>query len=811
MDTTKLTNQELQARILLLENENALLKEKQQSGSETFTKKSPLFSKLVTHAPYPVMVHASGEVIQLSNVWTHITGYTIDEIPTIDIWVEKAYGKDGGKIKDFIFKQYDTDVIRSNGEWEVKLKSGETRIWEFSTSPLGILPDGRKVVFSSAIDITEQKIAMEKAELNEIRLNRSEKIGRIGNYELDLATSEIFGSDQLFELYGRDPKLGFPSVDEVNKFYSEKDQLKLNQYIYQIIETGKPVEGFQVSIDLPKGEPMTLDSSMFPIHNSEGEVVKIYGVLQDVTEQKNTENELIRAKEKAEENEKRLNRSETIGKIGNWEYNLITSEIFWSDELFELYGRDMKLGAPTLDNIGDYYTDVEQEKLNNNILQIIETATPIEGYDSIVNLPNGKSIVLYSSMFPLLNEKNDVVKIYGVSQDITERKKAENDIIKAKEKAEESDRLKTEFINNMSHEIRTPMNGILGFSEFLHDENLSPQKRKLYVNIIQNSGNQLMKVVDDILEISKLGTKQVKTLEKQSCLNDLLLELFSVFDVKAKENSTPLYLKKGLSDIRSNILTDASKLNKILSNLLENALKYTNEGFIEFGYLLINNKIQIYVKDTGIGIVPEMHEKIFERFSQEEKELTKNVGGLGLGLSIAKENTELLGGEIELESVKGQGSMFTVTIPYKPVNSEPEAKTLTREPGHQFTVLIAEDEEVNYLYLETIIEGQSNVKYNIIHAKNGEEAVEECAHNPAIDIVLMDMKMPKMNGFEATRLIKKTRPNLPIIAQTAYSTIEDKEKAINVGCSDFISKPINRINLQEVVDKYMLKSENYSA
>jgi len=438
---------------------------------------------------------------------------------------------------------------------------------------------------------------------------------------------------------------------------------------------------------------------------------------------------------------------------------------------------------------------------------------------------------------PIKNKQGTITNYLAVKENITARIKAEKELktqneeyatlneeyktqneelIIAKEKAEESNQLKTEFINNMSHEIRTPMNGILGFSNILSKPNLSDAKKKDYINIIQNSGNQLMRIIDDILEISKLGTNQVKSHEKEICLNDLLLELFSIFDIKAKENKIPLYLNKELSDKESLISTDETKLNKILSNLLENALKFTNEGFIEFGYSLKQDiepvEIEIYVKDTGIGIKPESQKIIFERFSQEEKKISKKVGGLGLGLSIAKENAELLGGKITLQSEKGKGSTFFVTIPYKRVNKETLNNNLENdnekiiEKEDKYTILIVEDEEINYLYIDTLL---NNIKLNLttLHAKHGKEAVELCKVNSKIDFVFMDLKMPIMNGFEATKLINKFRPDLPIIAQTAYSTNDEKEQAFLAGCDDFISKPISEETLNEIINKYLTTSK----
>ena len=427
-----------------------------------------------------------------------------------------------------------------------------------------------------------------------------------------------------------------------------------------------------------------------------------------------------------------------------------------------------------------------------------------------------------TSITPLKNNQGEITNFLAIKQDVTERvnsrkelKKQNKALKKAKAKAEASDLLKTEFLHNMSHEIRTPMNGILGFSDLLSKPELSEEKRLNFVKIIQNSGKQLLQVIDDILEISELDTKHVQAKKKPVCLNDMLLELFSIFDGKAKENKVSLYLKTPLSDSDSTILTDRLKLYKILSNLLENAFKFTRKGYIDLGYTLVNHKdIHIYVKDTGIGIDPEKHQLIFERFSQGEFELSKKVGGLGLGLSIAKENAKLLGGELLLESTPLKGSTFTVILPYKKLNQETveneeitvlENNNVSEKNNTACTFLIAEDEEVNYLFLEILLKDQLQSNCNILHAKNGAEAVEMFKSTSNIKLVLMDIKMPKMNGYEATQKIKELNPNIPVIAQTAYSTKEDKRKALNAGCDDFLSKPIKKEALQQVLTTYIAR------
>ena len=414
----------------------------------------------------------------------------------------------------------------------------------------------------------------------------------------------------------------------------------------------------------------------------------------------------------------------------------------------------------------------------------------------------------YYEVFAWKVNKNLIAVIFA---DISERIKKEQILIQEKENAQKNDTIKNDFISNLSHEIRTPMNGILGFINLLSDPALTDIKRKHYISIIQNSGNQLMRTMDDLLEFSKLGTKQVKTQEEETCLNNIFLELFTIFDVKAKENNIPLYLRKGLSDSLSTVLIDGPKLNNVISNLLENALKFTKEGFIEFGYNLIDSNLEIYVKDTGIGIKSSQLESIFERFSKEEKDSSKNIDGLGLGLWIARANTELLGGKINVKSKKNIGTTFLVTIPYKPVLNDLKKNSLTNDSTEQieykYTILIAEDEEINYLYLEILLKNKIYLNCIILHAKNGEEAFNFCKEHNEIDFVLMDLKMPKLDGFEAMKLIKDFRPNLPIIAHSAFSSIENKEKVFEIGFDDYISKPISIEVLSDVINKYTEKGE----
>ncbi|MGZ2369637.1 ATP-binding protein [Ancylomarina sp. YFZ004] len=380
------------------------------------------------------------------------------------------------------------------------------------------------------------------------------------------------------------------------------------------------------------------------------------------------------------------------------------------------------------------------------------------------------------------------------------------ELIIAKEKAEESDHLKTAFVHNISHEIRTPMNAIVGFSGLLNDPDLLQEDRQYYTSLIIQSSDQLLSIITDIVSIASIEAEQEKIQENEININ-LICKLIN--DQFFPENTNPnvkFGLQTSLVDDEAIIITDSTKLTQILTNLISNALKFTQDGFVNFGYTLKDKFLEFYVEDSGIGISSEMHDEIFKRFRQVETTAARTFGGSGLGLSISKAYVEMLGGNIWLSSEAGKGSVFYFTLPYKTVNAKAIPKLpindLIVEFAEPKTVLIAEDEDSNFILLEKLL---TDLKVNIIRAINGIEAIAVCKSNPQVDLILMDIKMPEMDGYEATKRIKEFRPNLSIIAQTAYSSEEDKNKAIACGCSDFISKPFRKELLLSKISEQLLK------
>jgi len=432
---------------------------------------------------------------------------------------------------------------------------------------------------------------------------------------------------------------------------------------------------------------------------------------------------------------------------------------------------------------------------------------PLRNQSEVVGLI---AIQSYKSAFAYSPDDLKILEFVSAQIAISiERKENELELKLSKEKAEQADKLKTSFLANMSHEIRTPMNSIVGFSELITRKSVPQQKKDIYAEYISNSGKALLALIDDIIDISKIDAKQLRIVKSQVKINAMITELIEFYNSYKNESSKhEVTLKKHFSvdDEGFSILCDSVRLRQILNNLLSNALKFTEKGFVEIGYLLPNKAtILFYVQDTGIGIAPEKTTLIFDRFRQADDSTTRKYGGTGLGLAISRKLIQLMGGQIWVESELGKGATFFFSLPLIiPSKSETILENLsTKNAPSSFkakTILIAEDEDTNFLFLQEVL---SPTNVAILRAHNGIEAIELVKKNDSIRLVLMDIQMPRMNGYQATQEIKKLKPSLPVIAQTAYAMAEDRAKGERAGCDYYLSKPIKPNDLLETLKQYL--------
>ncbi|MGF1585758.1 MAG: PAS domain S-box protein [Bacteroidales bacterium] len=407
---------------------------------------------------------------------------------------------------------------------------------------------------------------------------------------------------------------------------------------------------------------------------------------------------------------------------------------------------------------------------------------------------------------PILNDRGEVINFVSIREDITERKKMVEDLIAAKEKAEENDRLKLAFLANMSHEMRTPMNGILGFAEILKEPGLDQHKQLKYLDIIQKSGHRMLDTVNDLIDISKIETGQVKMYITESNLNEQLENLIEFFLPQARQKGLELILKDLVPKEYAIQKTDRTKIDSILTNLIKNAIKFTDHGKIEVGFKLKADHLEYYVADTGIGIPFHRQEAIFNRFEQADIEDAKAFQGSGLGLTISRSYAKMLGGEIRLESDVRSGSTFFFTLPVDAAltgKNKPSGRKQISTPGIPVLkgkkVLIAEDDQYSGDIMLYLLE---RTGATLIMARNGLKTIDEFRKSDA-DLILLDIQLPEMSGFEVLKQLRAEKPQLIVIAQTAYAMVEDIRKFREAGFDDYLIKPIDSNKLYKLLNKYL--------
>jgi PAS domain S-box-containing protein len=451
----------------------------------------------------------------------------------------------------------------------------------------------------------------------------------------------------------------------------------------------------------------------------------------------------------------------------------------------------------------------EVDKFNRDDRLLLDQKSKRIETEEIFTLYNGERRFLRTVKVPLNPEAEKGIALLGVAMDITDAKEHEIEMKKAKERAEESDRLKTAFLANMSHEIRTPMNAIIGFSELLNDPQITDSTRREFVNLIGENSKVLLNLIEDIIDVAKIEAQQVKIVQTTCQVNSILDELKDLYEKQLRKyphKNIRINLAKAIDDEGFLIVTDPLRLRQVLNNMIGNAIKFTDQGEVSFGYSFSDDHtLQFYVRDTGIGLADEKKTLIFERFRQVEESSTKEYGGTGLGLTISKRLVEMLGGSIWVDSKLNEGSTFYFTIPFKPVKERLETKLFNRQSDKQNwsgkTVLVAEDEASNFELIKATLQ---RTQVRIIRAMNGQEAVDLCMNGKqSIDLILMDIRMPVMNGYEATRRIKKADKTIPVISLTAYAMSDDREKSFRAGCDEYVSKPFNPADLLEKMSRFL--------
>jgi PAS domain S-box-containing protein len=622
-------------------------------------------------------------------------------------------------------------------------------------------------------------------------------------------------SPQSKELLGYEPEEIYKSPLLIRKLIHPAYIHAFVQY-WRALLTGEAPDYYEIKIIKKNGEVRWMQQKNLIIRDPSGNAVAIEGIVTDITNRKLTEEALINseAQKKAI-----LNNLPHLAWLKDCDGKYLSvNESFANSVHYSIHEIVGKTDY-------DLYPEANAQRYREEDLRIILTKKQI-----FCEEEEGERW-FETFKAPIFDTCGEVIGITGIALEISQRKQNEeevrdyseklavqnvrlkliNDELKtAKDKAEESDKLKSAFLANMSHEIRTPMNAILGFATLIRNRVLSEEKRKQYIDLINSNCRQLLHIITDIIDISKIEADQVSVFDKNFLLNRVTNDLYLNYKNQIEVLKKPIKIEyiEGLKDEDSAIFADKVRIEQILSNLLSNALKFTEEGHIEFGYRIDRRSdILFYVRDTGIGMNKEEQKVIFDRFRQVGTSYNKLYGGTGLGLSISKGLTEKMGGTIWVESEEGIGSCFYFTIPYKPglhLERPEEIDYLVDYNWKGKTILVAEDEEVNYNLMATVL---GPTRAMIIRAKTGIEAIERVEADKQIDLVLMDIKMPDMNGFEATKRIKNIRGNLPIIAQTAYAMSTDEESCLKAGCDDYISKPLRIDMLLGKIDDFLKRTQ----
>jgi hypothetical protein len=691
--------------------------------------------------------------------------------------------------------------------------------------------EGEDALLYNLRDITDRKETERSLMRSRELLKQKAEVGKVGAWEINVYNMAVYLSEQT-KIMHEVPEDYQPAFQEAISFYKGDSRQKIRNALKNAMENGIDFD-LELEFTTYRGKDLWVRATGKP-KMAAGKCIRLSGTFQDITERKKSEIELRKSEERMKmvlqnvpviswmvtvtdgimkvdyispnvEDIMGITRQDIADDIKNW-FSIIHPE--HQEETYSKFTqflqgktdwnidyRIIKDGKERwLHSYGEFLEEKEQER--KIVVGIVSDITDRKNWEKQILDKNSKierQNEEYLTINEELNESLDRIKLINESLE------------KAKEKAEESDRLKSAFLANISHEIRTPMNGILGFASLLREPKLSKEKSEQYIGIIEKSGERMLTIINDLVDISRIEAGIVRINKGPFHLNNLLGEIVNFFAPEAEARGIKLFYQSCLTDKNDVVNSDRNKIQQVLINLVKNALKFTYKGSIKIG-CKYEKDFMLYVEDTGVGIPEQKQQEVFERFSQVESSDGKLKEGTGLGLSIARSFVEMLGGEIGLKSTPGKGSVFYFSLPgsltsgkkIRPKKKAEKSRNLYfQKPTN---ILIVEDDPFSRRYLMELLNSE---KVTLHQSVNGKEAVELIQSTPSIDLVLMDLRMPIMSGFEAISHIKKQRPELPIIVQTAFTSAKEQQLARKVGCDDFISKPIDPDKLYQIIATHL--------
>lgn len=789
-----------------------------------------LFETLVQTLASAVIIYQNEKLLFANNALSEISGYSIEELYSMSIF-DLVHPDQRETVKNIVIARFLGKEVP--GRYEIKLlrKDGEVRWVDYSVRVFEW--KGKKTALGTAIDITERKL---EEEIIKIQFNVADalvkekslyKFFEVVRDELSrvIDTKNLFvafydeENDELYSPFEWDEKMDAPVrwsaknsltgkvIRECRTLFLKREDIDELISRGEVEQIGSPAKCWLGTPLIVSGKPygaIVVQSYNNPNAYDRRSVELLELVASQLSTyivQKLQTEELTKLSRAVEESEVGIVITDINGTIEyvNPKFGEMTG---YSPE--ELIGRNPRILK------SGYHSKEFYKNLWDTILSGKSWIGEFRN-----RRKNGELYWEEGRISPIFNEEGKITHFVAIKKDITEQKKLIEELIQAKEKALESERLKTTFLGNISHEVRTPLNGLLGFAQLLESQSFPPQEVKRFAGIIVKKANELLSLFNEILDLSLIEANQMRIIPKQVNINQLLYDIYSTFLLDEKVQNKVVALRIGnMLPEDFEFTTDPIRLKQILYNLIENGLKFTKQGFVEFGTkLLETGELEFYVKDTGIGMPKSQFEAIFERFRQIDTDfIRREYEGAGIGLPLCKGLVKLLGGRIWVESELGQGSTFYFTIsPFKTEMIEKDKKyddfrNLDYTIEDKFVFLVAEDDYINSVVLEKFL--QKNFNCEVLNAKNGKEAIEIAQNRKDIDLILLDIRMPIVDGYTAFSEIRKINPDVPIIAVTAYAYTEDRKKIIQFGFDDYISKPFDLKEVGAKISKIIYERKN---